>query len=131
MATFDQNLKHVIRVILGHHLTHPTSLALSQSYVTTFDDFRTIDMDDVYEFQYNATPKATPDTKLHLTLVKQVQRCACYAWYKESLNDAESDDPTSWSQATYSKWCRNGYATYLATLSIAAATPLLVTSMTA
>jgi hypothetical protein len=105
MATFDQNLEHVIRVILGHPLIHPISLTLSQSYVSTFDDFRTIDMDDVYEFQYNVTPKATPDTKLHLTLVKQVQRCVCYARYKESWNDAESDDPTSWRQATHSKWC--------------------------
>jgi hypothetical protein len=39
-------------VILKLALTHPLALALSQSYVQTFDDFRTIDVDDVHEFKY-------------------------------------------------------------------------------
>jgi hypothetical protein len=56
-------------------------------------------MDDVYEFRYNLNPKDTLDTKLHFQLVKQVQRCICYARYKEGLNDLESDDPTLWSNA--------------------------------
>jgi hypothetical protein len=131
MATPDARLEYVIINILGFTLTHPVGLALPQSYVTTFDEFRTIDVDDVYEFQYSTTPKAPPDTKLHFMLIKQIQRCIHYARYKEGLNNAESDDPTLWDKTTYSTWSRNGYPAYFATLAPAAATPLPVTSMTA
>jgi hypothetical protein len=49
---------------------------------------------------------------------------------RQALKDKESDNPTVWDIDTYSKWCQNGYATYLATLigSNAAAMPILVTS---
>jgi hypothetical protein len=131
MASPDAHLEYVIMHILGFTLTHPVGLALPQSYITTFDEFRTIDVDDVYEFQYSTTPKASPDTKLPSQLVKQVQCYIHHACYKESLQDTESDDPTIWSKATYSKWCQNGYPAYLTTVTPAAATPLPVTSMTA
>jgi hypothetical protein len=103
VASPDAHLEYVIIHILGFTLTHPVGLALPQSYITMFDDLCTIDVDDAYEFQYSTTPKGSPDTKLHNHLVKQVQRCIHYACYKESLQDAESDDPTSLSKATYSK----------------------------
>jgi hypothetical protein len=64
-------------------------------------------------------------------LVKQVQHCIHYDCFKEGLNDLQSDNPTLSSKTEYSTWCRNGYATYLATLAPATATPLPVTSMTA
>jgi hypothetical protein len=131
MASPDANLEYLIIHIMGFTLTHPVGLALPQSYVTTFDEFRTIDVNDVYKIQYSSTPKVPPDTKLHFMLVKQVQRFIHYARFKEGLKDAESDDPTLWKQATYLAWSRNGYPTYLTTLlAPAAATPLPVTSMT-
>jgi ribosomal protein S15P/S13E len=37
-------------------------------------------------------PKDHSGTKLHLMLVKKIQRCVCYARYKEDLKDAESND---------------------------------------
>jgi hypothetical protein len=89
MASPDGNLEYVIIHILGFNLTHPAGLALPQSYVTTFDGFCTIDVDDVHEFSYSTNSKTPPDTKLHFMLVKQVQRCIHYARYKESLKDAE------------------------------------------
>jgi hypothetical protein len=46
----DTNLEHIVTVILNLALTHPLALALSQPFVNTFDDFRTIDIDDVHEF---------------------------------------------------------------------------------
>jgi hypothetical protein len=98
----------------------------------TFDEFRSIDVDDVYEVTYTNKPNTNPDTKLHFMLVKQVQRCIHYTHYKEAKNDAQSNHPTLWSKSEYSTWCQNGYATYLATLAPATATPLLpVTSTTA
>jgi hypothetical protein len=52
--------------------------------------------------------------------------------YKEAKNDAQSNYPILWSKSEYTTWCRNGYATYLATLAPETATPLLpVTSTTA
>jgi hypothetical protein len=84
------------------------------------------------QLTWKMSTAVSPDTKLHFMLVKQVQRCIHYACYKEGLNDSESDDPTSWSKATYSTWSRNRYPAYLTTLlTPAAATPLPVTSMTA
>jgi hypothetical protein len=123
MASPDANLEHLIIHIIG--------LALPQSYVTTFDEFRTFDVDDVYEFQYSSMPKVSPDTKLQFMLVKQVQRCIHYACYKEEKHDLQSDDPTLWSKTEYSTWSRNRYPAYLATLAPAAVAPLPVTSMTA
>jgi hypothetical protein len=131
----------VITQILKLALTHPLALALSQSYITlalsqsyvnTFNDFRTIDIEDIHEFTYRLTadPKERPGTKLHLMAVKKVQCMVCYAPFKEGLNDSESDDPTLWDLDTYSKWCRNGYATYLIALNPnVAVAPLPETSM--
>jgi hypothetical protein len=94
MASPDAYLEFLIIDMMGFTLTHPVGLALRQSYVTTFDEFHTIDVDDVYEFQYSSTPKVSPDTKLHFMLVKQVQCCIHYARFKEGLNDVQSDNPT-------------------------------------
>jgi hypothetical protein len=118
--SFDTHLEHVVTVILDLALTHPLALGLFQSYVNTFDDFGTIDIDDVHEFRYNLPndPKEHPGTKLHPIIVKKIQRMACYARFKEDLGDAESNNPTVWDIETYSKWCRNGYATYLAALIV-------------
>jgi hypothetical protein len=54
-ANFDAELEHIVTVILKLPLANPLALALSQSFVNTFDDFRTIDIDDVHEFRYNMT----------------------------------------------------------------------------
>jgi hypothetical protein len=127
MTNFDANLEHVITQILKLPLIHPLALALSQSYVNTFDDFRTIENEDVHEFRYllTADPKEHPGTKLYLMVVKKIQRMVCFARFKEDLNDLESDNPTLWDLDTYSKWCRNGYTTYLAAINPnAALTPL-------
>jgi hypothetical protein len=72
MTTPDAKLEYVVINILGFTLTHPVGLALPQSYVTTFDEFHTIDVDDVHEFQYSTTNKASPDKKLHFMLVIEI-----------------------------------------------------------
>jgi hypothetical protein len=84
-VNFDANLEHIVTVILKITLAHPLALALSQSFVNTFDDFRTIDIDDVHNFRYNTTtdPANTPGTKLHVTVVKKIQRMVSYARFKE------------------------------------------------
>jgi hypothetical protein len=68
-------------VILKLSLAHPLALALSQSFINTFYDFWTIDIDDVHDFRYNMTtdPANTPGTKLHVTIVKKIQRMVSYA----------------------------------------------------
>jgi hypothetical protein len=92
----DTDLEHIVKVILNLAMTHPLALGLSQSYINTFDDFRTIDTDDVHEFRYNSAndPIEHPGTKLHVTVVKKIQPMVCYARFKEDLKDKESDNPT-------------------------------------
>jgi hypothetical protein len=139
-VNFDVNLEHIVTVILNLTLAHPLALALSQSFVNTFiDDFRTIDIDDVYEFRYHMTtdPVNTPGTKLHVTVVKKIQRMVSYARCKEENKDKDCDTPDIWDTDIYSKWCRNGYANYPTSLtasvtgSTAAATSTLATATTA
>jgi hypothetical protein len=117
-ANFDAILEHIVTVILKLTLAHPLALALSQSFVNTFDDFRTIDIYDVHEFRYNMTsvPLSTPGIKLHVTVVKKIQRMVSYAHYKEENKHTDCDTPIVWDTDVYSKWCRNGYATYLTSL---------------
>jgi hypothetical protein len=128
----DTNLEHIVTVILDLAITHPLALGLSQSYINTFDDFWTIEINDVHEFRYNLSndPPEHPGTKLHAMVVKKIQRMVCYARFKEDLQDAESDNPIIWDIDTYSRWSQNGYAMYLAALIgyNAAATPIPVTS---
>jgi hypothetical protein len=50
-ANLDTHLEHVVTVILDLALTHPLALGLSQSYINTFDDFWTIEINDVHEFR--------------------------------------------------------------------------------
>jgi hypothetical protein len=127
------NLEHIVTVILNLAITHPLALGLPQSYINTFDDFRTIEINNVHEFRYNLPndPPEHPGTKLHAMVVKKIQRMVCYARFKEDLQDPESGNPIIWDIDTYTRWSRNGYATYLSALilgSNAAVTPIPVTS---
>jgi hypothetical protein len=103
-ANFDANLEHIVTVILNLPLTHPLSLALSQSFVNTFDDFCTIDIEDVHDFRYNmsSVPLMTPGIKLHVTVVKKIQRMVSYVRYKEENNHTDCDTPTVWDTDVYS-----------------------------
>jgi hypothetical protein len=94
-ANFDAVLEHIVTAILKLTLTHPLALALSQSFVNTSDDFRTIDINDVHEFRYNMTSVAlsTPGIKLHVTIAKKIQRMVSYARYKEENNHADCNTP--------------------------------------
>jgi hypothetical protein len=129
-AKFDSNLEHIVTVILNLPLTHPLASALSQSFVNTFDDFRTIDIEDVHDFRYNMTsvPLTTPGMKLHVTVVKKIQRMVSYALYKEENSHADCDTPLSWDTDVYSKWSRDGYATYLTSLIPITSSTTAVTS---
>jgi hypothetical protein len=96
---FDTNLENIVVVILKLTLTHPLALALSQSFVNTFDDFRTIDIYDVHDFRYNnmtTDPANTPGIKLHITVVKKIQRMVGYACFKEESKDTDCNTPDVW-----------------------------------
>jgi hypothetical protein len=60
-----------------------------------------------------------------------------YARFKEESKDADCDTPDVWDTDIYSKWCRNGYAKYLTSLTVpfpgsnAAAIPTPATSIAA
>jgi hypothetical protein len=91
------------------------AIALQQAYITTFDEFRSIEVADVGD--YTILDTTTKDkSKLHINLVKAIQRGVSYAIHLEDSNYTDCDDPTRWDSKTYSKWTRNGYATYLNTV---------------
>jgi hypothetical protein len=93
-VNFDANLEHIVTLMLKLSLAHPLALALSQSFVNTFDGFRTIDIDDVHEFRYKTTSAdlaGTPGTKLHVTVVKKIQRMVSYVHYKEENKELDCD----------------------------------------
>jgi hypothetical protein len=83
MASFDLDLEYLVVNIMKYDLKHPLAIALEQAYITTFDEFRSIE--DV----------STKDkSKLHSNLVKAIQRGVSYARHLEDINDVDCDDPT-------------------------------------
>jgi hypothetical protein len=110
---------------MGFTITNPVGLALPQSCVLTFEEFRSIEVNDVHEFTCTNKSGGISYTKLHFMLDKQVQRCIHYTHYKEAQNDAQSNSPTLWSKSDYLTWCRNGYATYLLSLIPVTTTPIV------
>jgi len=121
-VNFNAKLKHLVKEILKYPLTHHVSLALDQSYINTFHEFRTIDVDNVYTFTYkeaSAKPDAAP-SKLHLTLVKAIQRCVHYCQFLQDDSHTDCDNPAQWVFEAWDVWKRHGLATYLATVAAAA-----------
>jgi hypothetical protein len=118
MASFDLKLEHLVQDIMKYNLAHPFAMALKQAYITTFDDFRSIEIADVNNYTVTV---GTSTVKVHATLVKAVQRGVAYAHHKEDMNNTESDDSILWDANTFSKWTRNGYVNYLNTTAAAAA----------
>jgi hypothetical protein len=111
MASFDLDLEYIVVHIMKYDLKHPLTISLQQAYITTFDEFRSIEVADVGD--YTIQEANTKDkSKLHSNLVKAIQRGVSYARHLEDTSDPDCDDPTRWDSKTYSKWTRNSYATY-------------------
>jgi hypothetical protein len=110
MASFDTDLEHLVLDIMKYDLKHPLAIALEQAYITTFYEFRSIEVADVGD--YTILDANTKDkSKLHINLVKAIQRGVSYARHLEDINDPDCDDPTRSDSKTYSKWTQNGYVT--------------------
>jgi hypothetical protein len=115
MASFDPDLEHQVVDFMKYDLNNPLAIALQQAYITTFDEFRSIEVADVGDYTILDT-STNVKSKLHSNLVKAIQCGVSYARHLEDINDPDCDDPTQWDSKTYSKWTRNGYATYLNTV---------------
>jgi hypothetical protein len=118
-VNFDSALEHFVVHLLKVKLTHEIAYALDQSFVNTFDEFRSTDLVDVHTFTYKLPGDTNPNSKpLHMQLVKQIQGEIYYCRFLEENNDSACDDPTMMDYATYSKWRRNGQTVYQASLNI-------------
>jgi hypothetical protein len=125
-VNFDAPLEHLVKEILKYPLSHHVSLALDQSYINTFHDFRMIDIDVVHTFTYKEV-SAKPDvasSKLHLTLVKAIQRCVHYCQFLQDNKHLDCDDPTKWVYEEFDTRKRPGHATYIAKLATAITPPI-------
>jgi hypothetical protein len=102
MASFDTDLEHLVLDIMRYDLKHPLATALEQAYITTFDEFRSIEVADVGNYTICDTTTKV-ESKLHSNLVKAIQRGVSYARHLEDSNDPVCDDPTRWDSKTYFK----------------------------
>jgi hypothetical protein len=78
MASFDSDLEHLVVDIMKYVLTHPVAIALQEAYITTFDEFRSIEVADVGDYTIQ-DPNTKDKSKLHRNLVKAIQRGVSYA----------------------------------------------------
>jgi hypothetical protein len=82
MASFGPDLEHLVVNIMKYDLKHPLSIALHEAYITTFDEFRSIEVADVGDYTIEDT--TTKDkSKLHSNLVKAIQCGVSYARHLE------------------------------------------------
>jgi hypothetical protein len=73
-VNFDPALEHFVVHLLKVKLTHEIAYALDQTFVNTFDEFRSTDPVDVHTFTYKLPGDTNANGKpLHMMLVKQVQ----------------------------------------------------------
>ena len=128
MSSFDAKLEYLLTTVMNFKLTDPVPLALSKAFIITFDTFREIDPQDVFSFTTISTGSTT-ETKLHITLVKSIQRGVWYTQFLESTIAANWDDPLKWNATDYRKWCRNGVTPYL--LSLTSVQPATASTSTA
>jgi hypothetical protein len=93
MASFDIDLEYLVVHILKYDLKHQLAIALKEAYITTFDEFRSIEVADVGDYTIEDTT-TNVKSKLHSNLVKAIQRGVSYARHLEDNNDPNCDDPT-------------------------------------
>jgi hypothetical protein len=94
MASFDPDLEHLVVDIMKYDLKHPLAIALQEAYITTFDEFRSIEIADVSEYTLLDTTTRVKSSKLHSSLVKAIQRGVSYARHLEDISGPDCDDPT-------------------------------------
>jgi hypothetical protein len=121
MASFGSDLEHLVVDIMKYVLTHPVAITLQEAYITTFEEFRSIEVADVGDYTIQ-DPNTKDKSKLHSSLVKAIQRGVSYARHLEDINDPNCDDPTQWDAKKYSKWTQNGYIAFLNTVKANTAT---------
>lgn len=59
-------------------------------------------------------------SKLHLTLVKQIQRGVHYCRFRKATKHATCDNPIAWSPDMFNKWQPSGYSAYITSSNYAA-----------
>jgi hypothetical protein len=93
MASFDLDLEYLVIHVMKYNLKHPLAIALQEAYITTFDEFHSIEIADVSDYTIQDTTTKVK-SKLHSNLVKAIQRGVSYARHLEDINDPDCDDPT-------------------------------------
>ena len=130
MATtpFDAQLEVLlVNMLKCTTATNPIYLVLDQNHIHTFEQFRSIEIDDLPTFKYKKPTTAGTEETLHITPLKEVQNCVHFCCYLETAAAValaggviDCDDPSTWDYADMLNWKRaiTGKATYLRTLVI-------------
>ena len=115
-ASFDTELQHLVTDIMLIKLTDNAALALQETGMKSFDDFRTMDIDDAKDLVY---PKAlgtvvSTTHPLQQLAIKKIIRTIHYCHYcEDDRSDAYCDNPLNWDPIIFSKWCRNGIQAWI------------------
>jgi hypothetical protein len=99
-ARFYANLQHLVEKIMVCDLTDRTALAIEEYGITTFENFKSIDINniDIVNFKVSAS---VPIKKFEAL---EISKAVVYCLFREGLKDTDWDDPTKWDVATYGAW---------------------------
>ena len=110
-ALFDTRLELLMKKIMRYDLADNIPLAIQQHGITTFEEFRSIDLDLIPTFMVTTVIAIKPFE------ARQIRKILIYCLFKEENNDIDRDDPAKWDVRTFEAWSRNGPALYLQNLA--------------
>jgi hypothetical protein len=90
-------------------LTDRIPLAIAEYGVTTFEDFKSIVINDIdiVNFKVNSS---VPIKKFEAL---EIRKAVVYALHREDLQDTDWNDPSQWDIAVYGPWSRHGVFRYI------------------
>ena len=108
-ANFDTKLADLVKGIMACDLADRIPLAIEEYGVSTFEDFKSIDINDIDIVNFKVNSKI-PIKKFEAL---EIRKAVVYALYREDLQDTGWNDPSQWDLAVYGPWSRHGVFRYM------------------
>ena len=108
-AKFDTKLTYLVEGIMDCSLTDRIPLAIAEYGVTTFEDFKSIVLNDIDIVNFKVN-NSVPIKKFEAL---EIRKAVVYALHREDLQDTDWNDPSQWDIAVYGPWSRHGVFRYM------------------
>jgi hypothetical protein len=108
-ATFDAKLTDLVEGIMACSLADRIPLAIEDYGVTTFEDFKSININDIDIVNFKVNGRV-PIKKFEAL---EIRKAVVYSLYREDLQDTDWNDPSKWDLAVYGPWSRHGVFRYI------------------